>query len=156
VIWQSLERPAEGRLVAGVCEGVSRATRVDVNFLRLAFVVLALANGIGLLAYLVLWVSIRDEGHGGGSWQEIATSNVRGITSDSIRAGEGFVATWFEDDPRLDGPRRRQMGFGLIAAGAFVLFYSLGFFAWLGLSGSLGVAAIVVGSAVLASAGPRR
>jgi signal transduction histidine kinase len=49
-------RRSDGRLVAGVANGVSAALRVDVNAVRLAFVVLTVAAGFGVVVYGVLWL----------------------------------------------------------------------------------------------------
>ena len=50
-----LTRPSEGRVLAGVCRGISVHVSVDVVMVRIVFVVLALASGAGLVAYLFLW-----------------------------------------------------------------------------------------------------
>jgi signal transduction histidine kinase/phage shock protein PspC (stress-responsive transcriptional regulator) len=49
------ERPTDDRVCAGVCSGLGRHLGVDPMVLRLAFVVLTLANGFGVLGYAVLW-----------------------------------------------------------------------------------------------------
>jgi signal transduction histidine kinase len=48
-------RPAEGRVIAGVCAGIAQALAVDVTLVRLVFALLALAGGAGILLYLALW-----------------------------------------------------------------------------------------------------
>jgi signal transduction histidine kinase len=48
-------RPAEGRVIAGVCAGIAQALDVDVTLVRLVFALLALAGGAGILLYLALW-----------------------------------------------------------------------------------------------------
>jgi phage shock protein PspC (stress-responsive transcriptional regulator) len=42
--------------VAGVCSGLAAGLHVEVMWVRLAFVLLALLQGIGVLLYVVLWV----------------------------------------------------------------------------------------------------
>ena len=49
------------RVVAGVCGGVGRYLGVDPVLLRIAFIILALANGLGVIAYVVAWVAIPEE-----------------------------------------------------------------------------------------------
>ena len=49
------------RVIAGVCGGAGRYLGVDPVLLRIAFVILALANGLGLIAYVVAWVVIPEE-----------------------------------------------------------------------------------------------
>jgi phage shock protein C len=49
------------RVIAGVCGGLGRHLGVDPVLLRIAFIILALANGLGLIAYVVAWVAIPEE-----------------------------------------------------------------------------------------------
>jgi phage shock protein C len=52
---QNFYRGAD-RIVGGVCSGLAEGFHVEALWVRLAFVVLAFLNGIGVLLYLVLWV----------------------------------------------------------------------------------------------------
>ena len=56
-----LARSRSERVVAGVCGGIGRYLGVDPVLLRIAFIVLALANGLGVIAYVVAWVAIPEE-----------------------------------------------------------------------------------------------
>jgi signal transduction histidine kinase len=51
-----LTRVPSGRLLGGVCTGLARRYRLDVGALRFAFLALSVAGGIGLAAYVVLWL----------------------------------------------------------------------------------------------------
>jgi phage shock protein C len=42
-------------VLAGVCGGLGRYLGVDPILLRVAVVVLTLANGIGVIAYVIAW-----------------------------------------------------------------------------------------------------
>ncbi len=44
------------RILGGVCSGLAEGFHVELLWVRLAFVVLAFINGVGLLLYVVLWV----------------------------------------------------------------------------------------------------
>jgi len=48
------------RILGGVCSGLAEGFHVEVLWVRLAFVVLAFINGVGLLLYVVLWVLIPE------------------------------------------------------------------------------------------------
>ena len=48
-------RSEDDRVLAGVCGGVASALAVDATLVRLAFALLALAGGAGILLYLALW-----------------------------------------------------------------------------------------------------
>ena len=58
---QRLVRSRSERVVAGVCGGIGRYLGVDPVLVRIAFIVLALANGLGVIAYVVAWVAIPEE-----------------------------------------------------------------------------------------------
>ena len=58
----SLHRPDEGRWLAGVAAGVGRRFGVPVWILRVAFVLLCFAGGLGALLYVAGWLLIPGEG----------------------------------------------------------------------------------------------
>ncbi len=51
-------RDLEHRLIGGVASGVATRTNVDVQYVRLAFIILALFSGFGIAAYVVAWLLI--------------------------------------------------------------------------------------------------
>ena len=56
-----LYRIRDGRIVAGVCTGLAAYLGVDPTLVRLAFALLTVFGGIGVLLYLGAWVVIPDE-----------------------------------------------------------------------------------------------
>ncbi len=60
-----LVRPTQGRILAGVCAAVGRATNTDPVLWRVLFAVLTLVGGVGLLAYVIGWLLIPGEGDSG-------------------------------------------------------------------------------------------
>ena len=57
-----LLRPRDGRMVAGVCAGLAAYLGMDVNLVRLAFGVLTVFYGLGILFYLIAWTILPEEG----------------------------------------------------------------------------------------------
>ncbi len=53
-----LYRDYDNRVIAGVCSGLGAYFNIDPVVMRIIFVVLLLANGIGIIAYLVLWIAV--------------------------------------------------------------------------------------------------
>src|SRR5438445_4183313 len=51
-------RGRDNRLVAGVAAGLAARRGFDVTFVRIAFVVAALASGFGVAAYVVAWLLV--------------------------------------------------------------------------------------------------
>jgi phage shock protein C len=59
---RTVRRSRGDRVIAGVCGGLGRYLGIDPVLLRVAFIILALANGLGLIGYVVAWVAIPEEG----------------------------------------------------------------------------------------------
>jgi len=68
-----LTRPKDGRWVGGVAAGLGAYFDLSPTLYRIAFAVLALAGGTGVLIYLVAWLVIPEE----GSAQSIAEEELR-------------------------------------------------------------------------------
>jgi phage shock protein PspC (stress-responsive transcriptional regulator) len=149
--FQIPERPWSGRLVGGVAAGLAERFGLDPTLVRLAFLVLALSYGIGLVLYGVLWVVMPEPGVGGESLGQTARRNLEVAKVRIGRAGPEVQAAW----QRLDTshwPRpldRRWMAIAGIAVGVLVILASLGAFDWLTPARALGLAAIAVGAAGL-------
>ncbi len=75
----ALRRPFQGRMLAGVAEGLARYFGVDTTIVRIAFVVLTIVGGAGIPLYLAGLLLIPDE----GSDQSIAGSIVESLQSRS-------------------------------------------------------------------------
>jgi phage shock protein PspC (stress-responsive transcriptional regulator) len=57
---KKIYRSKEDKMIAGVCGGIAEYLRIDSVWVRLVFFISIFINGIGLLAYLILWVIIPD------------------------------------------------------------------------------------------------
>ena len=58
-----LVRNRKGRMVAGVCAGVADYFGIDVTLVRVIVAVISVVTGgAGVLAYLVAWAIIPEEG----------------------------------------------------------------------------------------------
>jgi len=158
---RELERPREGRLLAGVCAGLASGLVMEVTLLRLAFLLLALASGIGVLLYLALWVLLprEDLAPGSGLYRDVIRANLTAMGKDVQHTASAARAAWARVDEadnrhRQGWPRplsRRWIAIGLIGGGLLIFLYSLGVFAWLGFGRSLGLALAALGGAVLFS-----
>ncbi|MGV9316329.1 PspC domain-containing protein [Streptomyces sp. NPDC003691] len=58
VPWRRLYRSADGRLLGGVARGLAGHLGVPVAWVRLVFVGLLLADGLGILLYAAFWVFV--------------------------------------------------------------------------------------------------
>ncbi|MFI0447670.1 PspC domain-containing protein [Actinomadura sp. 6N118] len=95
-----LVRRADGRLVAGVCRGLSAHLGVDTLIIRAAFVLLSMASGLGVAAYAAFWVLVPSEDH-----------DPDAAHADAV----GGVAGTADDAPAVK-PRRRRRDWGQLLA----------------------------------------
>lgn len=51
-----LRKSSRNKLVAGVCTGLADYLNIDVTILRIAWIILVLFYGVGILAYIILWI----------------------------------------------------------------------------------------------------
>lgn len=94
-----LERPVQGRYVGGVCAGLAEHLGLNVQHVRLAFIVASFAGGAGVAAYLFLWA--------------LTPQSLRG---DSAPATETVAA----GRPVDESLRNLVVGLGLLAVGGVV------------------------------------
>jgi phage shock protein C len=83
-----LRRSRQDRMIAGVCGGLGRYLGVDPVLLRIAFVVLAVAGGSGILIYVIAAIFIPEEKPG----EELGTAPGRNGASGRILAGTALIA----------------------------------------------------------------
>lgn len=53
-------RDTENEMIAGVCAGLGAYFEVDPTILRILFILFTFFNGIGIIVYLILWVSMPE------------------------------------------------------------------------------------------------
>jgi phage shock protein PspC (stress-responsive transcriptional regulator) len=68
---QSLRRPLEDRVLAGVCSGVGQFFNIDPVVIRVGWIILALIGSFGLWLYILAWLVIPDA-NGQRSWVPVA------------------------------------------------------------------------------------
>lgn len=96
-----LYRSRTDRWIAGVCGGLGAYFNVDSNAIRIAFVLLALWHGFGVLVYLVMVLTLPDE-------------PVREVAPEPGLPPPG------EEEPEAQR-RARMLGMGLMVGGAYLL-----------------------------------
>jgi signal transduction histidine kinase len=92
-----LRRSADGRLIAGVCRGLAGHLGLDPIIVRLAFVLLMVAGGIGVPAYAVFWLLVPLDskqlaGHR-RPWAQLAAYSVLTFGLSMLTWG-ATLATW--------------------------------------------------------------
>jgi signal transduction histidine kinase/phage shock protein PspC (stress-responsive transcriptional regulator) len=74
-----LRRSKDARFIAGIAEGLSKRTGIDVTIVRVGLVLFGLASGTGVAAYVLAWLFLPEEGETGNIAQR-ALVDRRGIT----------------------------------------------------------------------------
>ena len=152
---RELERPSEGRLLAGVCAGFSRGLALDVTLVRLAVLLLSFAYGLGAVIYLALWLLIPAEDSAlpqRSTIGQILEENLQGIRYELHGVWRYMIQVWHQRQREERLPRpfgRRWVALALIAAGAGIFLYSAGLFSWLGPARSFGLAVVALGASIL-------
>lgn len=133
----SLSRNRDSRLVSGVCAGLARYSAIDVVWIRLAFVLLGLASGLGTALYLVLALLIPLEEDVGRPANEVFQANLQDL-GDAIeeKFNQIYEATG----------QNRFVAAGLIILGGILLFSQIG---WLENGWIVAVGFIVLGGYML-------
>ncbi|GGO74243.1 ATP-binding protein [Nonomuraea cavernae] len=81
--YRRMTRPMEGRLVGGVAQGLASQLKLDPVVVRLMFVLLSVVDGVGFVAYAVLWMVAPREPHEGHApardWSQLAAFSAIGM-----------------------------------------------------------------------------
>jgi phage shock protein C len=83
-----LRRSRHDKMIAGVCGGLGRYLGVDPVLLRIAFVVLAIAGGSGILIYIVAIIVIPEERPG----EDLGAVHARTGPTGRILVGTALIA----------------------------------------------------------------
>jgi phage shock protein C len=83
-----LRRSRDERVLGGVCGGLGRYLGIDPALLRIAFVILAIAGGAGILLYIVSWILIPEQREG----EDLGTARPSSIDSTRLIVGGALIA----------------------------------------------------------------
>lgn len=130
-----LHRSRKERMIGGVCGGLAEYFRIDPTLVRLVFVLLTLANGMGVLAYLILWVIMPEEERVSAPTEEVMRENIQEIGKEARRVEEeiksAFGGEEGKEEPKPAPPSRTLWpGVILILLGSFFLLKNLSLLWW--------------------------
>ena len=122
-----LVRPTKGRgrVLAGVCAAIGRATNTDPVLWRVLIAVLSLVGGIGVLVYLVGWLFIPAEGDT-GSPVEALFGRGRSSTSPIVVVIVGIAAFLGGSSLLFSRSEHLLLLIGLILAAVLLINRSVG------------------------------
>ncbi len=109
---RKLYRSVHGKMIGGVASGLADYFNVDVTFVRIAFLVSLLFGGVGLLAYVVCWISAPksndvvitiDDESGDVTYREARRTSVIGGIAKAIGAFVCMAFIWDNTFDSWDG-----------------------------------------------------
>jgi len=93
-----LYRSRSNRIICGVCGGLGEYFGIDPVIVRVIFGLLVLANGIGILAYIILAIIIPLESSKATTPEEVVRENVEDIKETSGEIGREIRSTLAGDE----------------------------------------------------------
>jgi phage shock protein PspC (stress-responsive transcriptional regulator) len=129
-----LYRSRRDRVIWGVCGGLARYLNVDVTVIRLVMILLVFANGIGILAYIIMAVIVPLEGSKAAEPRETMRENVEEMKKTAGELGEEIRSTFGEKEGEAEDwykvHRRQLIGSILILVGLVFLAANFNNFFW--------------------------
>lgn len=85
---RKLYRSETNRLVAGICGGFGEYLGIDPTLVRVLAVLLTLATGLGVLAYLVLWIIIPTQSRVDALPRQTVKHGMEDIKNRAVELGQ--------------------------------------------------------------------
>lgn len=152
-----LERASDDRLLAGVCGGLAATMQVPSLAMRLVFLVLFFAYGVGALLYVALALFMPVLGDEAMPPRKRVAENGRELMGN---LGTTWAETWRRMAEAVRHvthqlpPGREQVGFLLLVGGVLLFAWSVDLLDWLNLAGVLGIGAVVIGYVLMVGRPP--
>ena len=130
-----LYRSRSDRMICGVCGGLAKYFDIDPTIVRIIAVLLAFANGLGILAYIIMAIVVPQEGSKVATPKEAVEENVEDLKETAGKLGREIRSALTEEkveSEAVDKVRRRRgiVGIILIVLGIFLLAGSFNLFWW--------------------------
>ncbi len=155
---KKLYRSKDDRVIAGVCSGLAKYFDIDPVIIRVIAVLSIFANGVGILAYIILWLFVRVEESAATEPGDAIRENVEEMKETASHLGQEIRATVAPTEPEsedavaLRNRRRSWVGVAVIVIGAIIIMWNFGWLAWFHWGIFFGVAVVIVGVLVILSA----
>ena len=122
-----LRKSEHERVLFGVSGGLGEYFELDPVFVRVGFIALCFAGGIGFVLYLALAIVMPRADAPERTPAATVQDNVEHIADDAAAAGRRLGAAM---GPVTTEQRRSGLGILFIAVGALILLVNLGLFFW--------------------------
>lgn len=149
-----LYRSRTDRMIWGVCGGLAKYLNLDPTLVRILFVLLIFASGVGILAYIIMAIVVPLEESRATQPGDVMRENVEEIKETASELGRELRSTLGKEgdaSPEVDTHRRRRNGLGivLIIIGIIILLGNLNLFWWWRWANFWPVIIIVVGLLII-------
>ena len=130
-----LYRSRSDRMICGVCGGLAKYFDIDPTIVRIIAVLLVFANGLGILAYIIMAIVVSREGSKVATPKEAVEENVEDLKETAGKLGREIRSALTEEEVEseaVDKVRRRRgiVGIILVVLGILLLMGSFNLFWW--------------------------
>ncbi len=143
-----LYRSRKDKIIAGVAGGIAEYFEIDPVIVRVLFVITALFNGIGLIAYIVLWIVAPDE-------YRVIITPTPDAAKESDQQVEHEQLTDNQKDPASESEKRGVVA-GAILIGLGLIFLADNFFPFFSIKEFWPLVLVAIGTGLLLNANKRK
>lgn len=117
---KKLYRSRKDQIIGGVCGGIAEYFGIDSTLVRLAFVLFALIEGAGIIAYIIAWIIIpeRTENTTSRSEEEVYDVEFEGEDEEGEYKAKEETP---EEEKKSKEQRKRILGLILVGLGIFFI-----------------------------------
>ncbi len=132
-----LYRSRSDRMIWGVCGGLAEYFGIDPTIVRIIAVLLAFANGAGILAYIILAIVVPLENSQVTEPKDVIKANVEEMKETAAKLGQEIRSTFRSKENTAEATakarhrRRNAFGIILVVTGILFLLPSFDFLWWL-------------------------
>jgi phage shock protein PspC (stress-responsive transcriptional regulator)/uncharacterized membrane protein YhdT len=160
-----LYRSEKERLLGGVCGGLAEYFKTDPVLVRVIFVILTFfPTGLGLVAYIVLWIITPQASSAELSAKEAVKENIGELKETATEAGRKVKEhiNEFKGNPTEAGKEAKEtagrglaysLGVVLVALGVVLFLANFGLSWWFGFANAWPVVFIILGVLLLVYTG---
>ncbi|MBA7561768.1 hypothetical protein ES708_03410 [subsurface metagenome] len=131
-----LYRSRSDRMIWGVCGGLAEYFNIDPTIIRVIAVLLIFANGIGILAYIILAIVVPVESSKATEPKDVIKENVEEMKETASGLGHEIHSSFekeegsSEEAAKARHRNRNLLGIILVIIGIFFLLASFDLFWW--------------------------
>ena len=146
-------------MISGVCGGLAAYFEIDPIIVRVVAVLSVFASGLGILAYLILWIAVPLEGSEAGEPGSTVRENTEDIRQTANELGREIRSTLaggkeqdMDETARRSARRRGWLGVAVVIIGVLILLANLNILWWFHWGIFWSAVVILIGMLIIASA----